>query len=220
MAAAQLRIPLPSIACGTIQLLDLARWLKQLGAGKSGILNLWLDCPASAGYALSVNENADPTVRSDMLGALEKLAPGSPAAKALLMSFPSLSLPIEQGSLAFGTWQGVYLAGLCKEASAAAKNPELVMTVLEASSHKGFTFSAKARASHPVDREVVEALRKAEVGASPPSPQGLCLVHEKHTSASLSIANGNLEPFMRSCEEHAAWLLDHCAAEWWDPGSW
>ncbi len=69
---------------------------------------------------LTVNENADPDVKRDVLGCLEKLAPqGDPAfrhsegnsdshIKALITS-PSLVVPVRDGRLQLGTWQGVYL---------------------------------------------------------------------------------------------------------------
>ena len=69
---------------------------------------------------LTINENADPQVVSDILGTLEKLVPwrqahfqhdeGNSAAhiKASLLGF-STSIPIENGHLALGTWQGLYL---------------------------------------------------------------------------------------------------------------
>lgn len=75
-------------------------------------------CPHTTA-GLTVNENADPDVRSDMLLALDKAvaedarfrhAEGNSAAhvKASLMG-ASLFLPVKAGRLALGTWQGVYL---------------------------------------------------------------------------------------------------------------
>ena len=69
---------------------------------------------------LTLNENWDPAVRRDMLLALDKLVPwdgdyqhgeGNSAAhvKASLMGF-SHTLPVENGRLALGSWQGIYLA--------------------------------------------------------------------------------------------------------------
>ena len=69
---------------------------------------------------LTVNENADPAVKHDLLTKLTKLIPqhepyyahdeGNSDAhlKASLMGF-SLCLPICDGRLALGVWQGVYL---------------------------------------------------------------------------------------------------------------
>lgn len=69
---------------------------------------------------LTVNENADPDVQRDILGALERLVPwddpayrhgeGNSAAhlKASMMGF-SQTLPVSQGRLCMGIWQGLYL---------------------------------------------------------------------------------------------------------------
>ena len=69
---------------------------------------------------LTINENADPDVRSDMLKSLELIVPwkqphfqhgeGNSAAhvKASMMGF-STQVLIEDGKLALGTWQGIYL---------------------------------------------------------------------------------------------------------------
>jgi len=69
---------------------------------------------------LTVNENADPDVLRDILAALERLAPwddpayrhgeGNSAAhlKASMMGFFQ-TLPVSQGRLCMGIWQGLYL---------------------------------------------------------------------------------------------------------------
>ncbi len=68
---------------------------------------------------LTINENADPTVQSDILNRLEKIVPwrdgyehaeGNSAAhiKASMMG-PSHFIPVCNGRLRLGTWQGVYL---------------------------------------------------------------------------------------------------------------
>ncbi len=69
--------------------------------------------------ALTINENADPSVKSDMLMVLNKiisdqepyrhLEGNSPAhIKASLMG-PQLTLMVSSGRLVLGTWQGIYL---------------------------------------------------------------------------------------------------------------
>ena len=81
-----------------------------------GVCHLF--CPHTTA-GLTINENADPDVRGDMLMALEKLVPfsdpgyrhseGNSAAhlKASLLGF-SLVLPVKDGALDLGVWQGVY----------------------------------------------------------------------------------------------------------------
>ncbi len=70
--------------------------------------------------AVTINENADPDVVSDMLDHMEKLVPeeagfshseGNSDAhiKSSLFS-PSLTAIVENGHLKLGTWQGVYFA--------------------------------------------------------------------------------------------------------------
>jgi len=69
---------------------------------------------------ITINENADPSVREDILMKLDKLVPwqgnythmeGNAAAhiKASLVG-SSETIPIEKGELALGTWQGVFFA--------------------------------------------------------------------------------------------------------------
>jgi secondary thiamine-phosphate synthase enzyme len=71
---------------------------------------------------LTVNENADPDVQSDMLGWLRHVVPQFPSnpqfrhfehnsdahIKASLMG-SSVTVPFEDGRLCLGRWQGIYL---------------------------------------------------------------------------------------------------------------
>ncbi|HEX2189294.1 MAG TPA: secondary thiamine-phosphate synthase enzyme YjbQ [Longimicrobiaceae bacterium] len=70
--------------------------------------------------ALTVNENADPDVRHDLLAKLERLAPQREpfylhaegnSDSHLKTSFfgPSLTVLVSGGRLVLGTWQGVFL---------------------------------------------------------------------------------------------------------------
>jgi secondary thiamine-phosphate synthase enzyme len=69
---------------------------------------------------VTINENADPSVRRDLQSALERLVPadlpfshreGNADAhvKASLVG-SSVAVPVEDGRLALGTWQGVFFA--------------------------------------------------------------------------------------------------------------
>ncbi len=69
---------------------------------------------------LTINENADPTVGSDLLRQLDKIVPwrngyehaeGNAAAhiKSSLLGQGHF-VPVENGSLRLGTWQGIFLA--------------------------------------------------------------------------------------------------------------
>lgn len=68
-----------------------------------------------------VNENADPDVARDMLAWLDRTVPqnhtdyrhaegNSPAHIKSTLVGQSATIPVENGQLALGTWQGVYLA--------------------------------------------------------------------------------------------------------------
>lgn len=87
---------------------------------QAGLLNLFV---LHTSCALSINENADPDVRSDMNKILDHLvkenepyydhtmegADDMPAhAKSSLFGV-SLTIPITGGRLNLGTWQGIYL---------------------------------------------------------------------------------------------------------------
>jgi secondary thiamine-phosphate synthase enzyme len=69
---------------------------------------------------ITINENADPSVRQDILAELDKMVPwqgnyshleGNAAAhiKASLVG-SSETIPVEKGDLVLGTWQGVFFA--------------------------------------------------------------------------------------------------------------
>jgi secondary thiamine-phosphate synthase enzyme len=76
-------------------------------------------CPHTTA-GLTINEDADPSVRHDIVMALERLVPadlpfthleGNSDAhvKASLVG-SSVAVPVEDGRLALGTWQGIYFA--------------------------------------------------------------------------------------------------------------
>ncbi|GAX17593.1 hypothetical protein FisN_18Lh248 [Fistulifera solaris] len=101
----------------------------QKAAGESirqcqiGLCNIFVQHTSAS---LTINENADPDVRTDMETALNKIVPAQwnrdgtfrhtmegdddmPGhVKSSLMGV-SLTIPIRQGRLALGTWQGIYL---------------------------------------------------------------------------------------------------------------
>lgn len=85
-----------------------------------GLLNLFVK---HTSCGLCINENADPDVRTDMESIFSKLVPenqpyyrhtleGSddmPAHAKSAISGISLNIPITNGRLNLGTWQGIYL---------------------------------------------------------------------------------------------------------------
>lgn len=85
-----------------------------------GIMNIFLQ-HTSAG--LTINENADPTVRQDFETSFRKIVPEGPSGYIHSYEGPddmpahiksslvgaSLTIPISGGRPALGTWQGIYL---------------------------------------------------------------------------------------------------------------
>ena len=85
-----------------------------------GFLQLFLQHTSAS---LLINENADPDVRGDMERWANHVAPDNapyyvhtiegpddmPAHIKAAMFGPALLIPIRQGKLALGTWQGIYL---------------------------------------------------------------------------------------------------------------
>ncbi|HZH09870.1 MAG TPA: secondary thiamine-phosphate synthase enzyme YjbQ [Microvirga sp.] len=73
--------------------------------------------------SLLIQENADPDVRVDLMTAFDRLAPRNaqyvhstegpddmPAHIRTVLSGVSLSIPVMEGQMTLGTWQGLYLA--------------------------------------------------------------------------------------------------------------
>lgn len=68
--------------------------------------------------AITINENADPAVEADILKTINKIIPwddhfkhmeGNSAAHIKVSLFgPSEIIPLKNGSLVLGTWQGIY----------------------------------------------------------------------------------------------------------------
>lgn len=94
--------------------------LPELTKIKVGMLQVFIKHTSAA---LTINENADPTVRSDFESHFNKMVPENapyyqhtyegpddmPAhIKASLLG-PSVQIPITNGRLNLGTWQGIYL---------------------------------------------------------------------------------------------------------------
>ncbi len=82
---------------------------------KDGVCSIF--CPHTTA-GLTINENADPSVRRDIINTLNRLVPESAGyshsegnADSHIKSSifgSSLTIFIEGGQLAFGTWQGIY----------------------------------------------------------------------------------------------------------------
>ncbi|KAK9314455.1 hypothetical protein V1524DRAFT_381807 [Lipomyces starkeyi] len=98
---------------------EVVQSLPEIKDFKIGLLNLFMQHTSAA---LTLNENWDSDVRLDMTDALEKIAPESwnyrhdaegsddmPAHIRSSLIGASVSIPIKDGRLATGTWQGIWL---------------------------------------------------------------------------------------------------------------
>jgi len=110
--------------------------LPEIGRFKIGLAMIFIQHTSAS---LSLNENADPTVRGDMESYFNKAVPENepyfvhtyegpddmPAhIKAVLLG-NSLNIPITDGRLNVGTWQGIYL----NEHRDRARGRRLVITI-------------------------------------------------------------------------------------------
>lgn len=99
---------------------DIERQLPELNSLKMGLVHLFIQHTSAS---LTINENADPTVRGDFERFINRLVPENapyyehvlegaddmPAHLKASLLGASASIPVVNGSLALGTWQGVYL---------------------------------------------------------------------------------------------------------------
>jgi secondary thiamine-phosphate synthase enzyme len=100
------------------EMIDITREVeKNLPADGDGVCVLFV---RHTTCGLTVNENADPDVQTDMLGFLKRLIPqheshfkhGEQNSDAHIKSSivgSSVTVPFEKGKLLLGRWQGVYL---------------------------------------------------------------------------------------------------------------
>ena len=97
----------------------LSRWVFGTGV-LNGLLTVFCRHTSAS---LLIQENADPDVRRDLLTALDRLAPREagyvhsaegpddmPAHIRTMLSGVTLSIPVVDGQMVLGTWQGIYLA--------------------------------------------------------------------------------------------------------------
>ncbi len=117
IATATLRVDTPGVGLTEITG-QAAGFVAQIGAGEGTLLVYLRHTSAS----LTIQENADPDVQSDLIAALDRLAPEDapwihdvegpddmPAHVKAMLNGVSLHVPVTQGQLALGTWQGIYL---------------------------------------------------------------------------------------------------------------
>ena len=115
---------------------DVVHALPEIAELSTGMCQVFIQHTSAS---LTINENADPTVRQDFEMYFNKVAPendpdyrhddeGSddmPAHLKAAMLGSSVTIPIRNGRLALGTWQGIYL---CEHRNQGG-NRNLVITV-------------------------------------------------------------------------------------------
>jgi len=117
IATATLRVDTPAVGLTEITH-NAVSFVAQIDAGEGTLLIYLRHTSAS----LIIQENADPDVQHDLIGALDRLAPEDapwihdvegpddmPAHVKAMLNGVSLHVPVTQGKLALGTWQGIYL---------------------------------------------------------------------------------------------------------------
>ena len=132
----QQHIEILTVATPGRAMLDVSRSIGQLlrdAGAKDGLVTLFIRHTSAS---LVIQENADPDVRHDLLGALDRLAPEDagyvhtiegpddmPAHIKAALTATSLAIPVMDGQMMLGTWQGVYVV----EHRARAHTREIVL---------------------------------------------------------------------------------------------
>lgn len=93
-------------------------WLAEVHAG-DGLLTVFIRHTSAS---LLIQENADPDVHVDLIDALDRMAPQDryyvhategpddmPAHIKSALTATSLSIPVREGAMLLGTWQGIYV---------------------------------------------------------------------------------------------------------------
>lgn len=113
------QISVPTSGKGLVEITRPVRgWVEAQGMS-SGLLTIYCRHTSAS---LLIQENADPDVRTDLESYFEDIAPESrtyvhdtegpddmPAHIRTALTSVQLSIPLVQGALALGTWQGIYL---------------------------------------------------------------------------------------------------------------
>lgn len=161
-------------------------------------------CVAGArGVALSLNENCDATVRSDLQHALEHLVPRTAAstadddavARAALVG-PAVALPFARGALLTGTWQGVYLCDFRTPRAA----PVAALATVVPGTPARFHVDPPGRGCHAITAPLAAATAATQAAAGTATSEGtgtegtegtaLAAVLVRHTSAAVALGAG------------------------------
>ena len=114
---------------------DVVDALPELRDCSVGLLHVFIQHTSAS---IAINENADPDVPADLESSLNAVAPEDfpyrhtvegpddmPAHVKSLLIGSSISVPVQRGELALGTWQGIYL---CEHRNQAGRR-RLVLTL-------------------------------------------------------------------------------------------
>jgi secondary thiamine-phosphate synthase enzyme len=98
---------------------DVLAAIPELAVVRTGLLHVFIQHTSAS---LTINENADPDVQTDLEASFAAIAPENfpyvhtcegpddmPAHVKASMLGSSVSIPVANGALALGTWQGIYL---------------------------------------------------------------------------------------------------------------
>lgn len=114
------RLDIPTHGKGLVMFTDAVRqWVAETGI-ETGLLTIWCQHTSAS---LTVQENADPTVREDIRRFFEALVPEAPgryihddegpddmpAHLRSMLTQTQLSIPVADGQPVLGLWQGLYL---------------------------------------------------------------------------------------------------------------
>jgi secondary thiamine-phosphate synthase enzyme len=120
MAIIQHRLSVATDGAGLYEITErIAGWLAEQAA-RDGLLTLFIQHSSAS---LLIQENADPDVRADLEAFLRRLVPEDPRRYRHTAEGPDdmpahirsallptqLTIPVEAGRLALGTWQGIYV---------------------------------------------------------------------------------------------------------------
>jgi len=105
---------------GTLEITDLGEEAVRNSGIRAGLCNVFLQHTSAS---LMLCENADPDVRADLERFMSRLAPDGdplfrhrtegpddmPAHVRTVLTHSSLTIPVQDGRMVLGTWQGIYL---------------------------------------------------------------------------------------------------------------
>lgn len=120
MRAVTQQFSVPTKGKGTYEITDPIRRVLRESGIQTGLVTVFLQHTSAS---LVIYENADPSARTDLHGFFERLVPEDtpwfvhtdegpddmPSHLRMVLTRTSESIPVAQGRLQLGTWQGVFL---------------------------------------------------------------------------------------------------------------